>query len=343
MAKRYIEKYNPPQDYSCLYGFDGTLPIETDYKGFISALDKTFADWISFHKEAISQFDKNHFITVGYNTSLAALPANAMLDFASHHIYQMPYSYEDLQKSVTTFDRLRAFWPDKPITIGEFGFTTGLKLSHGKYLDAYSASLAEMLVFLYSFANDYSGAYLWMLSEWPVANMKYNAPWISPNRHIYESRFGLYQYDGTNTGKPKPIAHAAKFFREYIDTHESGDGTLKIIRADTPIKTGYVFTDEGVLFVGNSQYSSKKLRFRNTLPVNVMLMWNTDKLKIMATADVDIVLDLSEFGFSSLSNIKINGFYDKLVKKNGIIKLKLLEGKPVIFLSGQKTDETEKI
>jgi hypothetical protein len=74
-----------------------------------------------------------------------------------------------------------------------------------------------------------------------------------------------------------------------------------------------------------------------------MLMWNTDKLKIMATADVDIVLDLSEFGFSSLSNIKINGFYDKLVKKNGIIKLKLLEGKPVIFLSGQKTDETEKI
>ncbi|MGD9109300.1 MAG: hypothetical protein PVG93_00035 [Phycisphaerales bacterium] len=343
MARRYIEKYNPPQDYSCLYGLDGKLSVEDDYKDFISALDKTFRDWILFHKEAIHKLDSNHFITVGYNTSLAVLPANNLLDFASHHIYQMPYSYEDMQKCVTTFDRLRAFWPDKPITIGEFGFTTGLKLSNGTYLDPYTASVAEMIVFLYAFSHDYSGAYLWMLSEWPIANIKYNAPWISPDRYIYESRFGLYQYDGTTRGKPKPIAHATRFFREYIDTHELGDGTLDVIQADTPVKTSYVFTDKDALFVGGTKYSSERLNFQSALPVNVMLRWNYEWLKAMATADVEITINLSEFGFSNISEIKIDGRYDKLVKTGSIIKLKLLEGQIVTFFLEKDIHEAKEV
>ncbi len=341
MAKQYIEKFNPPLDYSCLYGLDGRLPIEADYQEFIAALDKTFRDWILFHKKAINQFDRNHFITVGYNTSLAALPANDLLDFTSHHIYQMPYSYEDIQKSITTFDRLRAFWPDKPITIGEFGFTAGLKLPDGNYLDPHTSSIAEMIVFLYAFSHDYSGAYLWMLSEWPIANIKYNAPWISPDRYVYESRFGLYQYDGTPAGKPKPIAHATRFFRNYIDTHEPGDGTLTVSHAETPIKTGYVFTDKDVLFVGNTTYSSKRLKFQSPFTVNVMLRWDTNVLKAMATADVEMILDLSEFGFSNVSDIMIDGQYDKLVKTGGIVKLKLLEGKTVTFFLEKDTHETK--
>jgi hypothetical protein len=343
MAKKYIEKFNPAQDYSCLYGLNGKLPIEADYKDFIAALDKTFREWILFHKDAIGQYDTNHFITVGYNTSLAALPANNLLDFASHHIYQMPYSYEDMQKSVTTFDRLRAFWPDKPITIGEFGFTTGLKLPDNAYLDPHTASVAEMLVFLYAFANDYSGAYLWMLSEWPIANMKYNAPWISPSRQIYESRFGMYRYDGTSTGKPKPMAHAVKFFRRYLDTDEPGDGTLTLIQVDTPIKTGYVFTDKDVLFVGNAKYASEKLKFQSDFPVNVMLSWNAKELKAMATADVEVAINLSEFGFPAVSDIRIDGLYDNFVKTGDTITLKLLEGQTVTFFIEKDVHETKKI
>ena len=331
MVKQYIEKYNPPQDYSCLYGLEGKLPIEAGYEEFVGAIDNTFRDWILFHKKAINQFDSNHFITVGYNTSLAGLPSNSLLDFVSHHIYQMPYSYEDMQKSVTTFDRLRAFWPNKPITIGEFGFSAGVKLSEDTYLDPYTASVAEMIVFLYAFSNDYSGAYLWMLSEWPIANIKYNAPWISPDRYIYESRFGLYQYDGTPAGKPKPIAHATRFFRKYIDTHESGSGMLTIIQADTPVKTGYVFTDKDALFVGNTKYSSERLEFQSPFSVNVMLCWDVKELKAMATADVDVTMNLREFGFSAISDIRIEGQYDKLRKNGSTVKLKLLEGRTVTF------------
>lgn len=340
MFRQYIEKYNPPQDYSCLYGLDGRLPIEADYKEFISALDKTFRDWILFHKKAINQFDSNHFITVGYNTSLAALPTNGLLDFTSHHIYQMPYSYQDMQKSITTFDRLRAFWPNKPITIGEFGFSSGIKLPDDTYLGQCAASVAEMIIYLYAFANDYSGAYLWMLSEWPLANMRYNAHWISQDRQLYESRFGMYYYDGTPQGQPKPIAHATKFFRGYIDTHSPGDGTLDVVQADTPIKTGYVFTDKDALFVGNTKYDSKRLKFQSSLPVNVMLTWNTEQLKIMATADVEIAVNLSEFGFSSVANFSMDGQYDSLVRDGNIIRLKLLEGQTVTFFLKKERHET---
>jgi hypothetical protein len=332
-AKLYIEKFNPAADYSCLYGVDGQLPIEPEYKEFFSAVDNTFAYWIYSHEQAIRQLDKKHFFTVGYNTSLAALPCNTMLDFTSHHIYQMPYSFEDMKKSVTTFDRLRALWPKKPITLGEFGFSGGIKMPDGNYLGNDGASIGEMMVYLYSFANDYSGAYLWMLSEWPIANMKYNAHWISPERQLYESRFGMYYYDGTEQGHPKPIAYAVKFFREYIDTHNPGDGKLDIIHADTPIKTGYVFTDKDALFVGNTKYDSSRLKFYNSSPVNVMLSWDADKLKIMATKDTEVFVDMTQFGFAQNSNYDLNGRYDSFTKSENTFKIKLLEGQPVTLLA----------
>lgn len=336
MLRNYIEKYNPATDYSTLYGLDGELPIEPEYENFIASVDKTFADWILFHKKSIEQFGKNHFISVGYNTSLAALPCNNLLDFASHHIYQMPYSYEDVMKSVTTFDRLRAFWPDKPITLGEFGFSGGLKMPDGKYLGQDAASVAEMIVYLYAFANDYSGAYLWMLSEWPLANMRYNAPWISDDRQVYESQFGMYYYDGTPQGHPKPIAYATKFFREYIDSHNPGDGKLDIIHADTPTKTGYVFSDADALFVGNTKYDSKCLKFYSSSPVNVMLKWNSDELKIMATKDIEVKLNMAEFGFSKNNVLNADSLYDSFEKTDDSIKIKLLKGNIVTFTGKKK-------
>jgi hypothetical protein len=337
MGKLYIEKFNPSSDYSCLYGINGSLPIEPEYADFIAAVDNTFAYWISSHQQAIRQFGKEHFFTVGYNTSLAALPCNKMLDFTAHHIYQMPYSYEDVKKAVTTYDRLRALWPDKPITLGEFGFSSGLKMPGGKYLGTDAAAVGEMMVFLYSFAHDYSGAYLWLLSEWPVANMNYNAPWISADRQIYESQFGLYYYDGTEAGRAKPIAYATKFFSEYLNSHEPGSGKLDIIKADTPMKAGYVFTDKNALFVGNTKYDSVPLKFYSEEPTNVMLMWDKNKLKIMATNDTEVIVEMSQFDFAPNTEFNLTGNYDSLLKVEDAIQLKLLEGQPVtFFVKGKK-------
>jgi hypothetical protein len=50
-------------------------------------LDPIFAQWIRRHIDAIRKHDKDHLITVGYNSALAALPTNEQLDFVSHHVY----------------------------------------------------------------------------------------------------------------------------------------------------------------------------------------------------------------------------------------------------------------
>jgi hypothetical protein len=179
-----------------------------------------------------------------------------------------------------------------------------------------------------------------MLSEWPVANIKYNAPWISPDKQTYEARFGMYYYDGTTKGCPKPIAYASKFFREYIDTHNPGDGTLDIVRADTPMKTGYIFTDKDALFVGNTGCDSERLKFKSPVPANVMLMWNAEQLKIMATADIEAVIDLSKFGFAAGADFSEDGQYASVSGKSTAVKIGLLKGQTVTFFIKKEQRET---
>ena len=45
------------------------------------------------------------------------MPANESLDFVSHHLYQPPSSFVDMQGR-NPFDRLHGRWPEKPITLG---------------------------------------------------------------------------------------------------------------------------------------------------------------------------------------------------------------------------------
>jgi hypothetical protein len=170
-----------------------------------------------------------------------------------------------------------------------------------------------------------------MLSEWPVANMKYNAPWISPARQIYESRFGMFYYDGTPQGCPKPIAYAVKFFREYVDAHSPGDGKMALVFADTPTGAGFVFTGKDALFIGDTKYNSERLKFKSDVPVNVMLMWNAEQLKIMATADVEVAVDLSKFAFPIGADFSVNGRYASYTKAANTARLKLLKGRTVLF------------
>ena len=63
----------------------------------------------------------------------------------------------------------------------------------------------------------------------------------------------------------------------------------------------------------------------------------------METADVEITINLSEFDSSNISDIKIDGPYDKLVKTGNTIKLKLLEGQTVTFIVEKELHETKEI
>ena len=77
------------------------------------------------------------------------------------------------------------------------------------YLDRYTASVGEMIHYLYAFTKNYDGVKKWMLIDWPYKIMQHYGDWNKGDvTRVYEERFGLYYYDGTPAGRPKPIVHA---------------------------------------------------------------------------------------------------------------------------------------
>lgn len=60
--------------------------------------------------------------------------------------------------NMTTFDRLAKVWPNKPVTLGEFGYSNGIVIPDGSYLDLHSSAVTEMISFLYPLAHDYEGS-----------------------------------------------------------------------------------------------------------------------------------------------------------------------------------------
>ena len=161
--------------------------------------------------------DKHHLISVGYNSVLECLPANKQLNFVSHHVYDRPASYEKVMSNITTLDRIARVWPDRPITLGEFGYSNGIVTADESYLDFHTSAVGEMIHYLYALAHGYDGA---MNGRSPTGT---GTPSPRPRKgrktQIYEAYFGIYYYDGNphGLGRLKPIGYAMKFLRDYVD------------------------------------------------------------------------------------------------------------------------------
>jgi len=331
MLSRFSEQYILPKDYSSLYGLPIPPAFDQTRRDFWTSVDKTFADWIALH-ESIRTNHPGAMVTVGYNTLLTMLPANAKLDFVSHHLYQPPVSYADLQKAMTTFDRLHALWPDKPITLGEFGSSCRTPLPDGTTLDMHNAAVTEMMIWLYAWANGFDGAMSWMLSDWPVALMDYSAPWISKQRRTYESAFGMYCYDGTPTGAPKPIVCAVKAMRRYMDLGSKQGGRFELVRADTQTGAGYVYRDTNALFVGMQTFENEAVSFKAAHAANVMLYWTDTALHVVASADADVAIkkDFLKRIFSRTA-VRVEGLCRAFRQTETDCTIELLAGQPCIL------------
>lgn len=121
------------------------------------------------------------------------------------------------------------------------------------------------------------------------------APWLTDERtRVYEERFGLFYYDGTPEGRPKPIVHALRVLRDYVERAGPG-GKLAIRRSRSPIGAGYVFRGERALFVGGPEHQEDRLAFACPRPANVMLTWDDGSLAVLSTADVRVRLDPAAF------------------------------------------------
>lgn len=312
---------------STTVGLAGRLPADNEFSDLIAAVDQSFDLWTRLQIAAIRSVDTNHLITIGYNTVLTALPCNRQLDFVSHHVYARPYSQSNVLENITEFDRLAAVWPDKPITFGEFGYSTGVPMPDG-YLDRHTASVGEMIHYLYAFTKNYDGVKKWMLNDWPRKIMHHYGDWNKGEAtRIYEERFGLYYYDGTPAGRPKPIAHALRFFGEHL-AGTAPSGTLEIVPASLSIGAGYVYKNKQALFIGNTAFTSAALAFTAAQPANVMLRWDAGGLRVMSSADAHITLKPAAFGPFGHT---LTGRHGMLRTEGDELGVDLLEGETVLI------------
>ena len=271
---------------SSLPGLGSTVPTG-QWGTLVDTVNASLDRWLKVQIAAIRQVDANHLITVGHNTALTILPANAQLDFVSEHTYVRPYSYDNVMENLTLLDRLATRWQDRPITFGEFGYSNGIKTVDG-YLDPQTSAVGELIHYLYALSHGYDGCKKWMLCDWPLPVMKRYGDWDRGiETRTYEERFGLYYDDGTPGGHPKPIVPALRFLRDYVEQAGPG-GTLDVHAADTAIGTAYLYQGPGALFVGDASYTGESLSFSAPSARNVMLRWTSDVLWIMACDDTTV-------------------------------------------------------
>ncbi|MHC4202638.1 MAG: hypothetical protein ACYSU0_21810, partial [Planctomycetota bacterium] len=320
-----------PRDWTTTFpGLGGRLPVPTDprLRRAFDSVNGIYGSWIKWQIEAVRSVDRTHPITVGYNTIFDCLPANEPLDFVSHHCYELPESHRDLVVNVTTMDRLKKVWPHRPITLGEFAYSSG-DVVRGEYLDVDSQAVGEIAHYLYALANGYDGVMKWQLCDWAPANQARQATWRRKDpeaKRIRERRFGMYYADGTPEGRPKPIVHATRFLREYVD-HGGMDGRLELKEGATAIGTVYVYENDNALFVGNRAWDSPRLSFRARSPANVMLTWREGMLKVMSSADATITITPALFveGIGT----RLTGRIGRTRVEGGRLEIEILAGEMI--------------
>ncbi|MBN8217121.1 MAG: hypothetical protein J0L75_10810 [Spirochaetes bacterium] len=303
------------------------LPRPAKWEPLVKAVDESYGLWIQLQKEAVRRGDPNHLISVGYNLVFAALPCNQKLDFVSHHVYGKPFSLAEVLENVETLDRLKKRFPSQPVSLGEFGYSTGIAMPASGRLDPETAAVGEMIHYLYAFAKDYEGCKKWMLTDWPIPVMQRYGSWnqYGVEGKRYEARFGLFAYDGSPQGRAKPIVHALKFLRDYADTTPPS-GELSIVKGPLSIGAAYVYANKNALFVGNTEYASPRLSFKAAKPANVMLAWGEGGIRAIATSDAKVTLTPSAFGAYGTA---VSGKHGGAAIDGKRLTLELLEGEGV--------------
>lgn len=271
-------------------GMGRTFEVEETWKPLADAVNATFGLWIRKHIEAIRRHDQEHLITVGYNTVMQGLPANAQLDFTSQHVYDWPLSHAQVMSNLTAMDRMAALWPGKPLTLGEFGYSNGVPMPDGQRLDFHTSAVGEMLHYLYALAKGYDGCMKWVVTDWhwdPIGKAADRGRLIQ----IYEAYFGMYWYDGNpaGLGRPKPVVHGMRFLSEYVGRSGPG-GRIDVFPSDNPIGTGYCFRARQALFIGDRGYRGEEAQFESRTPENVFIDWGRSGIRLMATGDLRLTL-----------------------------------------------------
>ena len=157
----------------------------------------------------------------------------------------------------TTLDRVKSVWTGlktpKPYLLGEFGTSDGIPnnrnakindflernrtsnrfflsiflclfLEEYGYLTPQETASVDAATWLYLFTHNYNGGIRWKLNDYPYPMNVVTNPLKGDDTtftgHLNQEReayFGSYYFDGTDIGKPKPVAFWTKFFGFYLN------------------------------------------------------------------------------------------------------------------------------
>lgn len=308
---------------------DGPLDISGPYAQVVQAIDQTFALWIEAQAAAIRSVAPHHFVTVGYNSLLSALPCNKTLDFVSQHVYEGLATADQVELNSTSLDRLALVWKNMPVTLGEFGYSDGAAVD-GKTVDVNTSAAAEMAVLLTALAHGRAGCAKWMLNDIPEVQLRDCAPWVPQRSWRTEGRFGLYAYDGTQSGCPKPIVHALRFLREYVDAGGIA-GEMRIDKGSNGAFAGYFYKSSLGVFAGSRELSIPGLTVSSPTGaiVNIGMHWARHGLRVQADTDCAVELDPSTFVSTTPAHPSLLGRTAGITRDSQRIRLSLLAGEPV--------------
>ncbi len=331
-----IDKVYSPKDRTLLQNYPSSLQdVDASLFPFLDALDKTFNDWYAPQAKRIRELAPEQILTVGYNRGYVALPFNEDLDFLSQHSYFQAKNDEEVMLYTKIQDKLREIWPDKPVTIGEFGYSSGVVYGD-EYLSVDSSATAELLMYLHGYAKGYSGAMKWRLNDDELPSTFKDYHWqkdFPERRRLYEARFGMYVFDGYQS-LAKPIVHCLSFFRDYVDQYATDRGSIET--ATNPkvpqINTQYVYRANNALFIGNVESQEGLLTFKTPdgQVANLMAMWNDSNTQLMSTKTMEVTLHKADLAKAlSSGQLDIAGTTGPVNADQKKIKIVLIKGQPV--------------
>ena len=315
-----MKYWGDDNSYYAMPGYKGgKLEFSGDYKSTMDMTEKVFKQWIDTACEALRSIDKNHYITVGYNSIIQLFDCNEALDFVSYHNYNQnaPGEYKYFKDCVEAYDRFRIRWPDQPVSGGEMGMSLGKKMSDGKYCDEQTTVMADMSHYFYTFHKKYSGVMIWRLQEVSMQDIR-GIPHLFNNPVDYQvdqAWIGLYTYDNSYGGKKKQIANALEFFSMYTKENNPGDGTAFDIKQNGK-DAEYVFSGKNALFVAYKSYDSETLKFSSDHLTNVYLYKNADGINLMCTENMAVKVKTEAYGvdrnaakLNGVGSMKVEGDY----------------------------------
>ncbi len=212
----------------------------------IGVLDGTVDTWLKARIDPVRATGCRHLLTVGWSwMHFAALPANRQLDFQEYHNYP-GLSWAGFNTNVSHLQALRQAFPDHPIIFGEFGWSNQSNrnpLASQPVADDRTA-LYEAATLAYMRANDFGGAFKWVLND---ADVSHNP---------YEANFGVFK----GGDQPKSVRDLFLRFSEDWPTVNQ-PATINLVR-DLETGLSYRFEVAQQIVLGGHVYQDETISWQ---------------------------------------------------------------------------------